>query len=335
MTMTLRLQGLTRRTPTRTVLEGINLELREGEVVTLLGASGSGRATLLRIIAGLEAPDSGRIYLDGADITRLPPARRRIGLVVRHDALFRHPTVFESVAAALPPREEGGPAGAEAVGARVQRLLALAGLTEESGWLPATLSPAQRQRLALARALATEPRLLLVDAAAGASEAGDRAQPRRWLRSLHARLGLSMLVVARNAAEALSLGERVAVLRDGRLEQLTTPAELRRRPASVHVVELLGEAVPLPASAARALQLPPMVVAQLRPEEVEVVEPGLGTPAHVVASTVFGPRLRVTLRLLADGSRLEAEMPAPALATMLPPGALVGLRLRQRAARPA
>ncbi len=219
--MALRIDHLTRTGPTRRILDGLSLEVGEGECLALLGAPGSGRASLLRILAGLEEADEGRILLDGRDITRLPPRRRRIGYLFRQDPLLGHPSVFDAVAAALPVPEEGAVRDAPA---RVHRLLALTGLDQDPGWMPAMLPPAKRHRLAAARVLAAEPRVLLVAEAFGLAGFGrPRSPPRLWLKALQARLGLMMVLVAQGPAEAAALGDRVALLDAGRVAQVGPP----------------------------------------------------------------------------------------------------------------
>jgi ABC-type sulfate/molybdate transport systems ATPase subunit len=243
--MSLRIEALSRHAVARRVLDRVSLQLGAGEFLALLGPAGSGRRALLRMLAGLEEPDAGRILLDGRDVTRLPPGRRGVGCLFRHDPLFGHPTVFDAVAAALPGEGGGlGPSDAAATGARVRHLLGLVGLAEDGGRMPAMLPPGKRHRLALARALAAEPRLLGVGEGFGLADPGRRSTPppRRWLLDLHRRLGLTTILIAHGPGEALALGDRVAVLNAGRVEQVGTPAELRRRPASAFVAGMLGGA---------------------------------------------------------------------------------------------
>lgn len=309
----LRLDAISRRSAARPVLDRVSLAVGAGECLALLGAPGSGRGSLLRIVAGLEEPDAGRILWEGRDITRLPPRRRPFALVFRQDPLFGHASVFEAVAAALP--EDAAPDGP-----RVQQLLQLLGLAADAGSLPAMLPGPKRRRLALARALAAAPRLLLV--AEGFGPAEGRAAPRRWLREAQQRLGLGMILVAQGAEEALALADRVAVLEQGRIEQIATPAELRGRPASPAVARLLGAEGALPLAAPALPAVPPG-----GPQMLEVVAPGLGVPARVLGARLMGATLRLDLELLADGSQIEAEVPSPGLAG-LAAGTIIGLRVR-------
>lgn len=328
--MSLRIEALSRHTLTRRELDRVTLEVPSGEFLALLGSPGSGRAALLRVLAGLEEADSGRILLDGRDITRLPPRRRGIGYPFRHDPLFGHPTVFEAVAAALPEAEEDGaaPPDPAATAARVEHLLALTGLRQDGGWMPAMLPPRKRHRLALARVLAAGPRVLLLGEGFDSLGAGPRPPARHWLLDLHRRLGLTTLLVARDAAEALALGDRIAVLNAGRLEQVASPAELQARPATGYVAQLLGGG----AGAMRGDGDAPWVPGR-RPgpaaETVEVVEARRGVPARVLSSTPFGATLRLELELLSDGSQVEAEVPSLGTAPAPLPGSIIGLRLRR------
>jgi sulfate/thiosulfate transport system ATP-binding protein len=346
--MSLRIEALSRHAVSRRVLDRVSLEVGSGEFLTLLGPAGSGRASLLRVVAGLEEADSGRVLVDGRDVTRLPPARRGVRILYQHDPLYGHPTVFEAVSAALPGPEGDGRDGdgrrdpADRA-AQVRHLLGLVGLGRDEGWMPATLPPAKRHRLALARALASGPRVLLVGEAFGLAHAGPRPAPRRWLLDLHRRLGLTTVLVAHGPAEALALGDRIAVMNHGRVEQIGAPEEVRRRPASGFVAQCLGAAaVPrAPTAAAAAWDEAPFepgaaVLAQghlLSAQPLEVVEADHGAPARVLGATAHGATLRLALQLLADGTQLEAEVPHLGAARPLPPGTIIGVRPRVRGAR--
>ncbi len=318
----LRLDAITRQGIARRVLDRVSLELRQGECLALLGQAGSGRAAVLRAISGIEEIDEGRILMDGMDVTRLPPARRRIGHLFQHDPLYGHPTVFASVAAALPPPE--GMVNATDIAERVQRLLALVGLTDDAGSMPAMLPTLKRRRLTLARVLAPEPRLLLVGEGFGIGDPA-RQPPRRWLRDIQQRTGLGMLLVAQNAEEALEIADRIAVLEKGRIAQIGAPEDLRRRPASDYVARLLGERLPTASpgqveAARNGVWLPA--------DALEVVAPGIGMPARVLGATMLGATMRLDLELLANGRQLEAEVPNMGIGSALPPGTIIGLRVR-------
>lgn len=312
----LRLDAISRRALTRRLLDRVTLEVAEGECLALLGAEGSGRASLLRVIAGLEEPDEGRILLDGRDITRLPARRRPIAHVFQHDPLFGHATVFDTVAAALPEAGDGG----GPTGARVHGLLGLVGLAADAGSMPAMLPAGKRRRLTLARALASGPRLLLVGAGFGHADP-DRPAPRRWLRDVQRRLGLTMIVTAQTAEEAMALADRVAVLAEGRVAQIGVPAALTRSPANAAVARLVGAPAPVQAGAEGGFWLPA--------EALEVVAPGLGMPARVLGATMLGATVRLDLELLADGRQLEAEVPSFGIGGALSPGSIIGLRVRE------
>ncbi|HEY6399606.1 MAG TPA: TOBE-like domain-containing protein [Solirubrobacteraceae bacterium] len=217
-------------------LEGVTLEVSEGSLTALLGPSGSGKSTLLRIIAGLETPDRGGVLIDGADVTRARPQERGIGFVFQHYAAFTHMSVRENVAFGLQirkrPREE--------ICVRVDDLLELVGLTQWASQRPDQLSGGQRQRMALARALAVEPRVLLLDEPFGALDATVRAELRRWLRRLHDEQGVTTVLVTHDQEEAMEVSDRVAVMHAGRIEQVGAPREVYDAPANEFVMGFLG-----------------------------------------------------------------------------------------------
>jgi sulfate transport system ATP-binding protein len=221
-------------------LDGISLDIPEGELVALLGPSGCGKTTLLRIIAGLEQPDGGSIAIHGEDKTAEHVRNRGIGFVFQHYALFRHMTVFENVAFGLrarPRRRRPGPA---AIRAKVTQLLELVQL----GWLaeryPDQLSGGQRQRIALARALAVEPRVLLLDEPFGALDANVRKDLRRWLRDLHRNLDVTSVFVTHDQEEAMEVASRVVVMNKSRIEQAGSPAGVYDNPATPFVSRFIG-----------------------------------------------------------------------------------------------
>jgi sulfate transport system ATP-binding protein len=223
-------------------LRGVSLDIAEGELVALLGPSGSGKTTLLRIVAGLEAADRGRVMFGDLDATRLSLRERRIGFVFQHYALFRHMTVLDNVAFGLRarPRRER-PAEAD-IRRRSLELLDLVQLGGLEGRYPAQLSGGQRQRVALARALAIEPRVLLLDEPFGALDAKVRKDLRRWLRGLHDRTGHTTLFVTHDQDEALELADRVAILNQGRIEQVGTPHEVVQNPATPFIRDFVDAA---------------------------------------------------------------------------------------------
>ncbi len=217
-------------------LEDVSLTVPEGSLTALLGPSGSGKSTLLRIIAGLETPDTGGVAIAGDDVTRARPQERCIGFVFQHYAPFAHMSVYENVAFGLRIRKRPK----EQISAKVDELLSLVGLTKWSKQRPHQLSGGQRQRMALARALAVEPRVLLLDEPFGALDATVRAELRRWLRRLHDEQGVTTVLVTHDQEEAMEVADRIAVMNAGRIEQVGAPREVYDAPASDFVMGFLG-----------------------------------------------------------------------------------------------
>ncbi|HSZ67878.1 MAG TPA: sulfate ABC transporter ATP-binding protein [Xanthobacteraceae bacterium] len=227
-------------------LDRVNLEVRSGELLALLGPSGSGKTTLLRIIAGLDWPDEGQVLFDGEDALKRSAGERHVGFVFQHYALFRHMTVFENIAFGLRVKPRHERPSEEEIRARVQKLLSLVQL----GWLadrhPNQLSGGQRQRIALARALAIEPRLLLLDEPFGALDAKVRKELRRWLRELHSEMHVTSIFVTHDQEEAMEVADRVVVMDRGRIEQSGTPQQVYEEPQTAFVHEFIGESIMLP-----------------------------------------------------------------------------------------
>jgi sulfate/thiosulfate transport system ATP-binding protein len=217
-------------------LDDVSLIVPEGSLTALLGPSGSGKSTLLRIIAGLEAPGAGAVLLDANDVTGARPQDRGIGFVFQHYAPFAHMTVFENVAFGLRIRKR--PRGE--VRQRVDELLALVGLTQWGGQRPDQLSGGQRQRMALARALAVDPRVLLLDEPFGALDANVRGELRRWLRRLHDEQGVTTVLVTHDQEEAMEIADTIAVMNAGRIEQVGSPREVYDTPATEFVMSFIG-----------------------------------------------------------------------------------------------
>ena len=239
----LRLSGIRKTFGAFTALGGIDLDIHRGEFVCFLGPSGCGKTTLLRIIAGLEVQTAGRIEQAGRDISRLPPAERDYGIVFQSYALFPNLTVAQNVAYGLvnrrTPRAE--------VDARVKELVALVGLPGSEGKVPAQLSGGQQQRIALARALATKPGLLLLDEPLSALDAIVRVHLRSEIRSLQRKLGVTTIMVTHDQEEALSVADRIVVMNAGSIEQVGTPMEVYREPATPFVADFVGRVNVLPA----------------------------------------------------------------------------------------
>jgi sulfate transport system ATP-binding protein len=217
-------------------LEDVTLEVPEGSLTALLGPSGSGKSTLLRIMAGLETPDSGVIKIAGNDVTHARPQERGIGFVFQHYAAFAHMTVRDNVAFGLKIRKRPK----SEVRAKVDELLDLVGLTQWGGQRPHQLSGGQRQRMALARALAIEPRVLLLDEPFGALDANVRTELRRWLRRLHDEQHVTTVLVTHDQEEAMEVADTIAVMNKGRIEQVGSPRDVYDQPATDFVMSFLG-----------------------------------------------------------------------------------------------
>ncbi len=238
----LRLEGLEKRFGDTAVTRGVSLSAGKGEIVALLGPSGSGKTTVLRLVAGFETPDAGRIVVEGEDVTGLAPEKRRFGMVFQHYALFPHMTAGENVGFGLAAQ---GVREAQARG-RVSEMLALAGLEGFEGRRVTEISGGQQQRVALARALAPSPRVLLLDEPLSNLDPTLREHTRRELKRAIRRVGITTLFVTHEQEEAFELGDRVAVLHRGRLEQLGTPEELFERPSTRFVATFIGRSSVLP-----------------------------------------------------------------------------------------
>ena len=217
-------------------LDGVDLNVRSGALTALLGPSGGGKSTLLRIIAGLERPDTGSVEIDGEDATRLAPRHRDVGFVFQHYAAFTHLSVYRNVAFGLEIRKQPK----EEIRRRVRELLELVHLEQFADRLPAELSGGQRQRMALARALAVEPRVLLLDEPFGALDAKVRKELRDWLRRLHDEVHVTTVFVTHDQEEALEVSDEIVVINNGRIEQVGSPDDLYDKPGNQFVMSFLG-----------------------------------------------------------------------------------------------
>jgi len=238
--MSIEAQNITKKFGQFTALDNVSLEIPSGELVALLGPSGSGKTTLLRIIAGLEFADSGTVLFDGEDTTDQTARDRRVGFVFQHYALFRHMTVFENIAFGLRVRPRSMRPSKEKIRAKVDELLKLIQLKNLAGRYPSQLSGGQRQRVALARALAVEPSVLLLDEPFGSLDAKVRLELRRWLRQLHDEVHITSVFVTHDQDEALEVSDRIAVMNEGRIEQVGSPDEVYHRPITPFVYNFLG-----------------------------------------------------------------------------------------------
>jgi sulfate/thiosulfate transport system ATP-binding protein len=223
-------------------LNNISLDFPDGQLVALLGPSGCGKTTLLRIIAGLESADGGQVILEGQDATDVHVRERQVGFVFQHYALFRHMTVFDNIAFGLRVRPRATRPSEAEIKKRVTRLLDLVQLGFLADRYPAQLSGGQRQRIALARALAVEPRVLLLDEPFGALDAKVRKELRRWLRTLHDELHITSIFVTHDQEEALEVADQIIVMNKGNVEQIGSPREVYERPSTPFVFDFLGQA---------------------------------------------------------------------------------------------
>jgi thiamine transport system ATP-binding protein len=282
--------GVTVRFDAKVAVDGLTLDVADGEVVTVLGESGSGKSTLLRVIAGLQRPSAGRVLLDGHDLGSVPPHRRGIGMVFQDHALFHHRDVAGNVAFGLRMRGDDP----DEVELRVRTLLDLVGLPGFEQRSVATLSGGEQQRVALARALAPEPRVLLLDEPLGSLDRRLRDRLLIDLDRLFAEIRLTALYVTHDQAEAFALGDRVAVMRDGRIAQTGTPDELWAQPADEDIARFLGQSVRNRTA--------------IRPEAVSVRAAGPGERGDgVIQSAVrHGPTVRLLIRLNNGGSLAAA-----------------------------
>jgi len=239
--VSIEVRNITRRFGDFVAVDDVSLEIPHGSLTAVLGPSGSGKSTLLRIIAGLERPDAGEVLLEGEDATALSPQNRDVGFVFQHYAAFKHMTVRDNVGFALKIRKRPK----EEIRRRVDELLDLVQLNGYAERYPHKLSGGQRQRMALARALAAQPRVLLLDEPFGALDARVRAELRDWLRRLHEEVHVTTVFVTHDQEEAMEVADRVAVLNHGRLEQVGSPTDLYDHPASEFVLRFLGDAFKL------------------------------------------------------------------------------------------
>src|SRR5580698_3509589 len=279
-------------------LRDVSLRVDDGELIALLGPSGSGKTTLLRIIAGLDAPDphaETRVMIDGDDISRQPISQRKVGFVFQHYALFRHMSVFENVAFGLRVRPRKQRLREPELRRKVNELLELIQLVRWSTHYPSQLSGGQRQRVALARALAIEPSVLLLDEPFGALDAKVRQELRRWLRTLHAKIAVTSVLVTHDQEEALEVADRIVIMNQGRIEQTGTPDEVFHHPASEFVFTFLGNVNLFHGRAESNGQAPRLFV---RPHQLDIERyPSNGTSvaARVQRIQSAGPFVRVEL----------------------------------------
>lgn len=288
-------------------LKDVSLEVSSGELIALLGPSGCGKTTLLRIIAGLESPNTGSIIFAGEDVTNINVRDRQVGFVFQHYALFRHMTVFDNVAFGLEVKPRKFRPSRNEIRKKVHSLLELVQLDWLADRYPWQLSGGQRQRIALARALAVEPKVLLLDEPFGALDAKVRKELRRWLRRLHDELNVTSLFVTHDQEEALEVSDRVVLMNNGKIEQVGTPQHVWENPANPFVYGFLGDVNRFDGESKDGLisfngttingsdheKIPDgNATAYIRPHDFDVIRysPGLsGITARLDRSTIFGP----------------------------------------------
>ncbi|HTS96519.1 MAG TPA: ABC transporter ATP-binding protein [Streptosporangiaceae bacterium] len=334
-----RMEGLSRRYGPVVALDGLDLTVQPGELVTLLGPSGCGKTTTLRLLAGLEDADAGQITVGGADVTRLPASKRDMGMVFQAYSLFPHMTVQQNVAFGLRLRRVGSAQRDR----RAMEMLELVGLVTQADRYPHQISGGQQQRVALARALAIEPQVLLLDEPLSALDAKVRAQLRDQIRRIQLEVGITTLFVTHDQEEALAISDRVGVMQEGRIEQLAPPTEVYSRPATPFVAEFVGLSNRLPGTVSgstvtvRGRDLPLVdaatpagpVTALVRPEAVTLATDSSGDSGPltgtVIASTFLGATSRVTVDL---GDITILAQLSTADAAGLPAGSRVSLTIR-------
>jgi sulfate transport system ATP-binding protein len=309
-------------------LDNVSLDFPTGELTALLGPSGCGKTTLLRVIAGLEQPDEGQVILDGEDASRRDVRERQVGFVFQHYALFRHMSVFDNIAFGLRVKPRALRPTEAQIRDKVMQLLSLVQLDWLADRYPAQLSGGQRQRIALARALAVEPRVLLLDEPFGALDAKVRKELRRWLRRLHDELHVTSIFVTHDQEEAMEVADRVVLMNRGKVEQVGTPDDVYNHPATPFVYGFLGNVnlfhgrlhEGVLAAGDATLQVPDhthardaSAVGYVRPHELDVVPftpDGDGIVALLRRAHAIGPLAQLELERSDGGGLIEAVLPS-------------------------
>jgi sulfate transport system ATP-binding protein len=290
--MSIVIEGASKRFGDFRALNDVSLTVPDGSLTALLGPSGSGKSTLLRIIAGLEEPDAGTVLISGENATEKPAQKRGVGFVFQHYAAFKHMTVFENVAFGLRIRRWKRPQTRK----RVHELLDLVHLEGLADRYPSQLSGGQRQRMALARALAVEPRVLLLDEPFGALDAKVRKDLRRWLRRLHEEVHVTTIFVTHDQEEAMDIAKQLVVMNEGRIEQTGTASELYEKPANEFVMSFVGE----------VNRLGDRLV---RPHDLDVLLHPNGETEEAMVERIVGLGFEVRVELaLADGKEIWAQL---------------------------
>jgi sulfate transport system ATP-binding protein len=315
--MSIEVRNLNKAFGKTVVCDNLNLDIPAGELVALLGPSGSGKTTLLRILAGLEVPDSGSVLFHGEDTTGTDVRERNVGFVFQHYALFGHMTIFENVAFGLRVRPKATRPSEADIKRKVGQLLKLVQLDWLADRYPHQLSGGQRQRIALARALAVEPKVLLLDEPFGALDAKVRKELRRWLRRLHDEVHVTSVFVTHDQEEAMEVADRIVVMNQGRIEQVGSPDEVYDHPATPFVLQFLGDvnlfhgrSEHAPGGAAGALD-----TVYVRPHELEIL--GQAEPetwaATLSQTLTVGAQTRIEFKRDGvngeEGGYLDVELP--------------------------
>ena len=337
------LRHITKHYGSLCALDQLCLDIPAGELVVLLGSSGCGKTTLLRSVAGLERPDQGQVLIDGQDVTALATRHRPIGMVFQSYALFPHMTVRQNIAFPLRARQRHS----QHRSSRVEELLELVHLGPQGDRYPSQLSGGQQQRASLARALAAAPQVLLLDEPLSALDALVRQQLREEIRRIQKTLQITTLFVTHDQAEAMAIADRVAVMRQGRIDQIATPLELYETPATRFSASFVGNRnaleLPLRNGRIRFGQVLDMAAPELadgqavvffRPEDVEFSDNGVGHPARIEGKIFQGSQTRLHLVVEADGlvGRFYADLPSRQ-AVALEPGHTVKVYLHPSRAR--
>jgi sulfate transport system ATP-binding protein len=330
--MSIEVKNLVKRFGSVTVCDGLNLDIPSGELVALLGPSGSGKTSLLRIIAGLENPDSGSVLFNGEDATHVAVRERQVGFVFQHYALFGHMTIFENVAFGLRVRPKDTRPSEAQIKAKVTDLLKLVQLDWIADRYPHQLSGGQRQRIALARALAVEPKVLLLDEPFGALDAKVRKELRRWLRRLHDEMHITSVFVTHDQEEAMEVADRIVVMNQGRIEQQGTPDQVYDHPATPFVLQFLGDVnlfhgrdhAPGAVAASSSQAANAESVSYVRPHEIQVLaNPDAGSlPVTLVHTLTVGPNTRLEFKRVDGQGEVDVELPRSEYAALRDSGIL-------------
>jgi sulfate transport system ATP-binding protein len=311
--MSIEIRNLNKAFGKTIVCDNLNLDIPSGELVALLGPSGSGKTSLLRIIAGLERPDSGSVLFHGTDATFDDVRDRNVGFVFQHYALFGHMSIFENVAFGLRVRPKATRPSEAKIREKVTELLKLVQLDWIADRFPHQLSGGQRQRIALARALAVEPKVLLLDEPFGALDAKVRKELRRWLRRLHDEVHVTSVFVTHDQDEAMEVADRVVVMNQGRIEQDGPPDEVYDRPATPFVLQFLGDVNLFHGRFGHSPggSVDPSEVSYVRPHELEIIanaEEG-ALPVTLSQALTVGPQTRIEFKRVDTGTYVDVEMP--------------------------